>query len=175
MKRIRPFTGTGDEGYTATARARVRKDSDLIEAIGSVDELVAHLGLARALAGDLDDVEGTLKAIQTTLFRYNASLLGIRGYEVTGHDVSWLEQETLRYDGALPVLSRFMLPGGSQIGAQLHVCRTTCRRAERRVVKLMGSKVSEGYFIPFLNRLSSLLFVMARYANQSKGAKEELV
>jgi cob(I)alamin adenosyltransferase len=174
LVRAKPFTGTGDGGLTATGRTRIRKDSTLVEAIGSVDELVAHIGLARALSTDIEDVSTTLKAIQVSLFRFNAALLSIKGYEVTDSDVSWLEKETLQYDSKLPSLRRFILPGGTQLASVLHVCRTVCRKAERRVVRLkMGSKET-GFEIAFLNRLSSLLFVLARYVCTVQGAPEEL-
>jgi cob(I)alamin adenosyltransferase len=172
--RAKPFTGTGDAGLTATARSRIRKDSDLMEAIGTVDELVAYLGLARALSKEMEDVSATLRATQLTLFRYNAALLSIKGYEVTSADVAWLEKAALDYDSKLPTLRRFILPGGSHLGAVLHVSRTICRRAERRVVKMKIGKKRAGYEIAFLNRLSSLLFVLARYVCQVQGASEEL-
>jgi cob(I)alamin adenosyltransferase len=174
LAKTKPFTGTGDGGLTATARSRIRKDSDLIEAIGSVDELVAYLGLARALSADMEDVSATLRAIQVSLFRFNAALLSMKGYEVASSDVAWLEKEALDYDSKLPSLRRFILPGGTQLGGVLHVARTVCRRAERRVVRLrMGGKEG-GFEIAFLNRLSSLLFVLARYVCMLQGAPEEL-
>ncbi len=151
----------------------MRKDSKLIETIGSVDEVVAYLGLARALSDEFEDVSATLRAIQTTLFRFNASLLSIKGYEMTESDVKWLEGEAMKYDAKLPTLRRFILPGGTQLGAVLHVTRTVCRRAERRVVTLKAGK--EGIEVAFMNRLSSLLFVLARYVCQVQGAPEELV
>ncbi len=174
MARAKPFTGTGDGGLTATARSRVRKDSDQMEAIGTVDELVAYIGLARALSKEMEDVSATLRAIQLTLFRYNAALLSIKGYEVTSADVAWLEKASLDYDSKLPTLRRFILPGGSHLGAVLHVSRTVCRRAERRVVKMKIGRKPAGYEIAFMNRLSSLLFVLARYVCQVQGAPEEL-
>jgi len=174
LAKAKPFTGTGDGGLTATARSRIRKDSDLMEAIGSVDELVAYLGLARSLSKEMEDVSATLKAIQVSLFRFNAALLSMKGYEVTPSDVAWLEKEALDYDSKLPTLRRFVLPGGTQLGGTLHLARTVCRRAERRVVRIkMGSKEA-GLEIAFLNRLSSLLFVLARYACMVQGAPEEL-
>lgn len=173
--KAKPFTGTGDAGLTATARSRVRKDSNLMEAIGTVDELVAYLGLARAFSGELEDVSATLRAVQVTLFRFNACLLSIKGYEMTPSDVSWLEKEALKYDSRLPTLRRFILPGGTHLGAVLHVSRTVCRRAERRVVRIKLGKEKESSEIAFLNRLSSLLFVLARYVCQLQGAPEELV
>jgi cob(I)alamin adenosyltransferase len=174
LKKRKPFTGTGDEGFTSTAGGRIRKDSDLMEAIGSVDELVAQLGVARSLATAHEDIERTLKAVQTTLFRYNAALLSIKGYEITEDDVMWLEKETLTYDSKLPALSRFIIPGGTQLGATLHVSRTVCRRAERAVVRLEYQRKADTTKIAFLNRLSSLLFVLARYVNSLNGAHEEL-
>jgi cob(I)alamin adenosyltransferase len=174
LTKAKPFTGTGDGGLTSTAKSRVRKDSDLIEAIGSVDELVACLGLARVLAKEMEDVSTTLRAIEVSLFRFNAALLLIKGYEVTPSDVAWLEKEALDYDSKLPALKRFILPGGTELGGVLHVARTVCRRAERRVVRLkMGSREAHSE-IAFLNRLSSLLFVMARYVCMLQGAPEEL-
>jgi cob(I)alamin adenosyltransferase len=134
---------------------------------------VAYLGLARSLAKGFPDVSATLRAVQVTLFRFNAALLSIKGYEVTESDVAWLEKEALRYDSKLPTLRRFILPGGTELGGVLHVTRTVCRRAERRVVTLKAGDKG-GFEIAFLNRLSSLLFVLARYVCQLQGAPEEL-
>ncbi|HVP23316.1 MAG TPA: cob(I)yrinic acid a,c-diamide adenosyltransferase [Conexivisphaerales archaeon] len=174
MAKAKPFTGTGDSGFTATARARVRKDTDLMEAIGSLDELVAYLGLARALSKGMDDVSTTIRAVQVSLFRFSAALISMKGFEVTPSDVDWLEKETLEYDSKLPALRRFIIPGGTELSSVLHIARTICRRAERRVVRLKLGNKEAGCEIAFMNRLSSLLFVLARYTNMLQGASEEL-
>jgi cob(I)alamin adenosyltransferase len=174
----RIYTRTGDDGTTALGDGRrVRKDHRRIAALGAVDELNAVLGLV--LLGGLE-TEGTalLREVQNDLFDLGADLClpggGRRGrsrpprpapLRITAAQVALLEKTIDRFNASLPALKSFVLPGGSPAAAWLHLARTVCRRAERAVVALSGrSRVNERALI-YLNRLSDLLFVMARRAN----------
>jgi cob(I)alamin adenosyltransferase len=173
--KAKPFSGTGDRGDTSTATGRSPKDSPVIEALGSVDELVAFLGLARTKVKGHEEVSALLKEVQKTLFRYAAVLHGMKGYDITHEDVLWLEQRTLAFDKRLPGLRNFILPSGSEAAATIHVARAVCRRTERSVVALSRKEKIPENCIPFINRLSSLLFVLARYVNYEESQPEELV
>jgi cob(I)alamin adenosyltransferase len=171
------YTRAGDDGETALyGGGRVRKDDRRIEAIGTVDELNSALGvvrleLARSGVGPVgfDDL---LALLQNQLFDLGAELATRRpedrGTNLIRNDhVLSLEAEIDRYDAALEPLTAFILPGGSAAAAQLHVARGTCRRAERRLVELASSESIRPELLHYLNRLSDLLFVLARAANRA--------
>ncbi len=174
------YTGGGDRGETGLfGGGRVSKDDLRVEAYGAVDELNAVLGLART-AGLPGDLEALAARLQEELFVLGADLAtpvdstarGDRVVRLKAGAAEALEPEIDRLDARLPPLTTFILPGGSSAGAALHVARTVCRRAERRVVTLARKeKVSAGAIV-YLNRLSDLLFVMARSANAQKGIAE---
>ena len=166
------YTKTGDTGETSLFdNTRVSKADGRVDAYGDVDELNACLGAARAAGLDAD-LGDALAAIQKDLFALGARLADpsariagrITKAAITDQDVSRLEDTIDRLEAELPALRRFILPGGSPGGALLHLSRTVCRRAERRVIALGGEAV-EPILIVYLNRLSDLLFVMARAAN----------
>jgi len=176
---LKIYTRTGDRGETGLfGGTRVAKSHGRIEACGEVDELNACLGLARAsrLDPDLDQI---LDKIQRDLFALGALLADpgrkiaarVEKAALTTEDVSNLEQIIDRLEAALPALRRFLLPGGSQSGAILHLSRAVCRRAERRVVSLGVADVNP-IVLTYINRLSDLLFVMARTVNQRLGVQE---
>ncbi|MEM0116900.1 MAG: cob(I)yrinic acid a,c-diamide adenosyltransferase [Conexivisphaerales archaeon] len=173
--KAKPFSGTGDRGDTATAAGRVPKDSKIVEVLGSIDELVSFIGLARSMLSGHNDVDKILENIQRKLFVYAAVLHGMPGHEITQEDVDWVEKITVDIDSKLPPLKRFILPSGSQASAAVHVARTVCRRAERSVVALSKEKTLPPSALPFINRLSSLLFVLARYINYKDMHQEEYV
>ena len=172
------YTKTGDGGETGLfAGPRVGKDDARIEAYGTVDELNALLGVVRT-AGVSPEIDAIVEKVQNDLFGVGAELAtpdpkakGIR--RITAAEVTPLEDAIDRLDARLPRLKQFILPGGSPAAAQLHFARTVCRRAERRVVALAhrGESVSD-YVLTYLNRLSDLLFVLARAANQDDGQAE---
>jgi cob(I)alamin adenosyltransferase len=174
------YTKTGDDGTTGLfGGGRVAKDSLRIESYGTVDELNSVLGLARALglgAGH-DELVAT---VQEQLFVLGADLATPHGAmknfplpRVTPDDVVCLERAIDRLEETLPPLKSFILPGGSQAGAALHVGRTVCRRAERAVVMLAHEEPEIGPLpVQYLNRLSDLLFVLARAANHAVGVSE---
>ena len=169
---VKIYTKTGDEGDTSLFdKTRVSKADARVDAYGEVDELNACLGAVRASGLDAD-LTAVLETIQKELFAIGARLADPRSriaervtkVAVGGTDVARLEQTIDRLDAEVPVLRRFILPGGSMPGALLHLGRTVCRRAERRVVGL-GPDAVDPIVIVYLNRLSDLLFVMARAAN----------
>ena len=149
-----------------------------VDAYGEVDELNACLGAARA-AGIDADIATVLEGIQKQLFALGARLADpsariagrVTKAAITAADVEALEGTIDRLEAELPPLRRFILPGGSAAGAQLHVARTVCRRAERRVVALGPGEV-DSILVVFLNRLSDLLFVMGRAVNHRAGMPE---
>jgi cob(I)alamin adenosyltransferase len=184
----RIYTRSGDAGETNLAGGqRVGKDHPRIEAYGTVDELNAFLGLACASAADaeaacpaLRPLTASLRRVQHELFNLGSALatppgrMGPRQPRVTAESVAGLEREIDRYNEALPELASFVLPGGSRLNAELHACRTVCRRAERRVVELARSEPVEDVNVHYLNRLSDAFFVWSRWANRMLGAEETL-
>lgn len=173
------YTKTGDGGETALFdNTRVSKADARVDAYGEVDELNACLGAARAAGLDAD-LGDAIEAIQRSLFAVGARLADpsariaerVTKAAVAGGDVERLESTIDRLEAELPPLRRFILPGGSAAGSLLHLARTVCRRAERRVVAL-GPDAVEPNVLVYLNRLSDLLFVMARAANRRAGAVE---
>jgi cob(I)alamin adenosyltransferase len=173
------YTKTGDAGETGLfAGARVRKDDVRIEAYGTVDELNAVIGLARA-EGLPTEIEQTLERVQSELFSVGAELATPEpekhGTALVGDaHVVLLEKAIDNLEAGLPPLKQFILPTGCKGAAALHVARGVCRRAERRVVTLAGSPgagVSDR-IVRYLNRLGDYLFVAARFANQEAKAIE---
>jgi cob(I)alamin adenosyltransferase len=176
---VKIYTRTGDSGETGLFDGtRVPKSDARIAAFGDVDELGAWLGLARASGLDAD-LQSMLERIQRDLFAVGARLADpahkiagrVTKAAVTGEDVARLESWIDELEAALPPLRRFILAGGLPGGAALHVARTICRRAERAVVSL-GRGAVEPDLLTYVNRLSDLLFVMARSANNRAGAPE---
>jgi cob(I)alamin adenosyltransferase len=176
---VKIYTKTGDTGETSLFdKTRVSKADARVDAYGDVDELNACLGAARAARLDAD-LTAVLEQIQSELFAVGARLADpssriaarVDKAAITNAEVEQLELMIDRLDGQLPPLRRFILPGGSTAGALLHLARTVCRRAERRVVGL-GAGAVDPIIIVYLNRLSDLLFVMARVANDRAGTTE---
>ena len=166
----RIYTRHGDGGETHLGdMSRVPKTHPRIEAYGDVDELNAHLGVALATPGLPEAYAGWLRRVQNDLFDLGADLAVPPGGErererlrVTAAQVTWLEERCDEVNATLEPLRSFLLPGGTPAAAQLHVCRTVCRRAERRA--LLVEDVSPEV-VRYLNRLSDLLFILARGAN----------
>lgn len=173
LDRHEPFTRTGDSGTTTTAKGRVPKDSSVVEALGEVDELVAALGLAKVSLTHYQEIYSLIDELQRILFRYAAVIHRMPGFEINEKDVEWLETVSVSYDQKLPPLKKFIIPGGSEAAARLHFARTVCRRAERRVVALKEPYAPSKQCLSFINRMSSLLFVLARYVDHLEGFEEE--
>ena len=177
------YTKTGDDGETALfGGGRVPKSDRRVEAYGGVDELNSFVGLALTSVADTDIRRGLL-VIQHDLFAVGANLATPKGDDSRPRpqtpDVPvarveamerWIDQAT----DELPELRQFVLPGGTQGAAMLHVCRSVCRRAERAVVALGREEPLDDGIIPYLNRLSDLLFVWARLDNYRAGHADVL-
>jgi cob(I)alamin adenosyltransferase len=176
---VKIYTRTGDSGETALLGGkRVSKADPRVAAYGDVDELNAWLGFARAgalgneLATMIERIQRDLFAIGSRLADPGSKVASkVEKTAVTGDDVKRLEEWIDQLESEVPALRRFILAGGSPSGASLHVARTICRRAERNVVGLGRDEV-ESEVLVYLNRLSDLLFVMARVANRRAGAPE---
>lgn len=172
------YTRTGDAGQTSLFDGtRVSKADPRVDAYGEVDELNAWLGLCRAQSLDRD-LDEALVAIQKDLFALGAKLADpgsriaarVTKAALADDDVVRLEALIDKLEGELPPLSRFILAGGSEGGATLHVARAVCRRAERRMMSL--EPAPEEILIRYINRLSDLLFVMARVVNHRAAVPE---
>jgi cob(I)alamin adenosyltransferase len=174
------YTRTGDAGDTALfGGTRVSKDDPRVAAYGDVDEVNACLGAVSAQGELPADVAEILDHIQKDLFAIGARLADpaekiaerVTKVAVTDADVARLEGWIDRFEADLPPLRRFILPGGNRAGALLHLCRTVCRRAERSIVAL-GADAVDGHLLAYVNRLSDLLFVLARAVNHRAGQRE---
>jgi cob(I)alamin adenosyltransferase len=176
----RIYTRSGDSGETGLfGGQRAPKSATRIEALGAVDELNSALGVAAAECGDPEST-GMARRIQRSLFTLGAQLsapaLGNSPIaslpSLSQEHVAGLEDAIDRFESSLPDLAQFILPGGSKAGAQFHLARAVCRRAERACVRLNEQSPLDPVGLRYRNRLSDLLFVMARAANQRLGAEE---
>jgi len=177
-KTVKIYTRTGDTGDTSlVGGTRVRKSDPRVDAYGDIDELNAWLGLARASSSDRE-LDDELARVQRDLFALGAQLADpadkiagrIAKAALGDDDVARLERLIDRGEAELPPLKRFILAGGSPAGAALHVARTVCRRAERRMVSLQPPV--DAALLRYVNRLSDLLFVFARVVNHRAGSVE---
>jgi cob(I)alamin adenosyltransferase len=173
------YTRTGDDGTTGLGGGqRVAKDSLRIETYGTVDELNSQLGVA--LAGGLEPtLAEELARVQHELFHLGSDLCVLETDKaampvprIEDQHVRALETAMDRMTDALGPLTNFILPGGSVGAAQLHVARTVCRRAERLAVAVAREEAIGPFVIPYLNRLSDALFVMARWENRHRGVDD---
>jgi cob(I)alamin adenosyltransferase len=181
----RIYTRLGDVGETSLAGGqRTAKDALRVEAYGAVDELSAFLGCARVTleqsGARLDALGRIAERVQHELFNLGSMLATPPGCvqprqpQVTDAEVRQLEREIDRMNESLPALTSFVLPGGSRLASELHVCRTVCRRAERRVVALGRREEVPEEAVRYLNRLSDAMFVWSRWANLVLGSAEVL-
>ena len=165
-------TRTGDDGTTGLGdNTRVSKDSLRVHAMGDVDELNSHIGVL--LCDDMPaDVRALLVEVQHQLFNLGGEL-SIPGFELLKAEaVLALDEALATYNAQLPKLQEFILPAGSRAAAQAHVCRTVARRAERAVVALGMAEALKDTPRQYLNRLSDLLFVLARVLNRMNGGDD---
>jgi len=166
----RIYTKLGDGGETHLGdMSRVPKNHPRIEAYGEIDELNAQIGLTRAVGQVPDAWDAWLGHIQNDLFDCGADLSvpedpssDRERLRVVPEQVTWLEERCDEVNATLQPLKSFVLPGGSPAAAHLHVCRTVCRRAERRAIEVQGANPEVARY---LNRLSDLLFILSRAAN----------
>ena len=166
------ITRTGDNGSTGLANGeRIHKDAPRIKAIGEVDELNSSLGLL--LCEELpEEIRTALLGIQNTLFDLGSEL-GLSGQTCLSEtEVDQLENLAAKFDAPLPPLKEFILPGGTRAAAIAQLCRAICRRAERALIVLATTESVADSSRRYLNRLSDLLFVIARHINQHQGQAE---
>ncbi len=172
------YTGRGDKGQSAFGKKKLPKDNALFDLLGDLDELNSWTGLARVEAKK--DMAGILKTVQQTLFVIQAevAVTGF-GYETRGFKkidagkTKEVEEIIKNIDKKMPSLRKFVLPGGSELSARLDIARVVARRTEREAIKFNRIKKLSPELLQFLNRLSSLFFALARYANHKKGIREE--
>lgn len=181
------YTRTGDDGTTGLINGdRVKKDSLRIEACGAVDELNSAIGFVISTCL-YDELSSPLKPVQSCLFEIGAKIATPSDNstdqaqedphtetslsEPTRH-AQVLEQQIDAISASLPPLRQFVLPGGSELAARLHLARSICRRAERRCVSLVRDGLIQQQIVVYLNRLSDLLFTMARRANQLESIED---
>ena len=174
------YTKTGDTGETGLyGGTRVSKDARRVEACGTVDELNAWIGFVRSHVQDAE-IEASLHRIQNELFDVGADLATLDAHPRAANLrtprilTTELESEIDRFEAELPSLKNFILPGGSAAGAAIHLARTVARRAERCVVSLAQEESVNPEVLIYLNRLSDLLFVLARVVNHRLGDSEPL-
>ncbi|MBE0526768.1 MAG: cob(I)yrinic acid a,c-diamide adenosyltransferase [Candidatus Thorarchaeota archaeon] len=182
-KRI--YTRAGDKGKTGLLSGeQIDKADPRVESYGTVDELGTFLGVAKVHSSTR--IAEYIHNIQLKLFLINAELATnpdslesgdpLRNLErVTSTDVDFLEKIADELSEELPLLTNFVIPGGTKASAFLHVCRTVCRRAERRIVHLANSYPVNEDLIKYINRLSDLLFVMSRYENIEGGDGDQII
>ncbi|NDV63800.1 cob(I)yrinic acid a,c-diamide adenosyltransferase [Bacteroides sp. 224] len=172
MKKSRVYTKTGDKGTTALiGGTRVSKTHIRLESYGTVDELNAQLGLLMTYLNSEDDYAFVLR-VQNKLFTIGSHLatdqekVTLREESIiTTDDIEHMEQEIDKIDDSLPALQAFVIPGGTRGAAVCHVCRTVCRRAERRALALSEAYPVSLEVLTYLNRLSDYLFVLSRKLN----------
>lgn len=178
----RIYTRRGDSGDTSLAGGqRLPKDALRIECYGTVDELNAFVGMACLSASDgLPELAAILKRVQHELFNLGSILATLpedvhpKQARVTGVEIAQLEKEIDAMNDSLPDLRSFVLPGGTRLNTELHVCRTVCRRAERLAVALARDEQTPEDAVRYLNRLSDALFVWSRWVNHRLGVEEVL-
>lgn len=179
MKITKVYTRTGDKGQTSIIGGfRMSKASERLEAYGTVDELSSHLGLLAALLPEGDERNMIIR-IQNNLFNVCTNLATDQSKtplydsaKLADGEIELLEQEVDRMMQLLPERQGFVLPGGSKAAAQAHVCRTVCRRAERRIVALSEVAQISPETQQYVNRLSDYLFVLAKIINFNAGVSE---
>ena len=167
------YTKIGDKGTTKLVDGScVDKSDPRVDAYGSVDELNSYLGLVRSrLNAEFAELNSDLERIQNNLFSVGSLLAaGNKSTfdslpQIEGSHIAWLEQRIDRYSSDLPPLRNFILPGGHPVAAELHIARTVCRRAERMTSVIFKSENHLQEIFIFLNRLSDLLFTLARWYN----------
>jgi len=165
MSKSKIYTRSGDAGTTSLIGGmRVKKNSPRIEAYGTIDELIASLGVLRSLSIDDLSKESILR-IQKQLFKIGASLANplINNAQGDDKEIEFLESEIDRIEIYLPPLKNFIIPGGHPVSAQCNMARTVCRRAERKIIEIPIEDSTFQWNIKYINRLSDYLFILSRH------------
>lgn len=169
------YTRKGDSGYTTLGDKPISKDDFLVEAVGTVDELNSHIGMITAFNIQHSDIEACLTHIQHDLFDLGGELHLPQHIAITADKTTRLEELLDQYNATLPPLKEFLLPRGNPAAAACHIARTVCRRAERSLVRLHRQvALSNPEIIRYINRLSDLLFVIARLLAKEGNVNEQL-
>jgi cob(I)alamin adenosyltransferase len=182
----RIYTKSGDEGMTSLVNGRrVAKNHPRIDSYGTIDELNAHLGLVSASLEELVGSHPSLEPLMAVVVRVQHELFNMGSLlatdpgslfpgqaRITDSDVVALEADMDTMNAELPELQSFVLPGGSRLNAELHVCRTICRRAERLANSLAQNEEVQSEVLRYLNRLSDALFIFSRWVNHKMGLAE---
>jgi cob(I)alamin adenosyltransferase len=164
------YTGKGDTGKTSVVSGEeVLKDSTVIETIGNIDELNAVIGLNISICKHVE-IKNILHLIQSNLFIMGSEIACYKmqkdhNIRISDKDIKTIENHIDTINSLIPELTKFIFPGGSHLASNLHIARTVCRRVERVMVRCLAENKMETYMLVYLNRLSDLLFVLARYAN----------
>ena len=171
MVKSKIYTRKGDDGTTSLVGGkRINKSCNRVEAYGTVDELNANLGYLTTLLTNKHDVD-FIQCVQKKLFSIGSYLATepqkISGDIIPDDAVSGIENEIDRMDAALQSISSFILPGGCQAAAYCHVCRTVCRRTERRILALQNEQKIDANLMKYINRLSDYLFILSRFLNKA--------
>ena len=171
------YTKTGDDGTTGLVRGPRRSKADLrIECFGTVDEANSFIGMARLHTAAMPKLDRLLARVQNDLFDLGSDLAtpgadpagAAPSLRITAQQAEWIEEQIDHYNEALKPLTSFVLPGGTPLAVALHLARTVTRRAERLVVELIAAEPDvNNAVLVYLNRLSDLMFVMARVANSN--------
>jgi cob(I)alamin adenosyltransferase len=173
------YTKTGDNGTTGLyGGKRVAKHSIRVEAYGTIDELNAYIGLILAKQPD-ENIKKSLEKLNNLLFIAGSDAATpidsdkkMKIDRINNDDILWLEHEIDGYTQQLPEIKYFILSGGTETAALLHIARTVCRRAERRLTELASQENTGEFIVKFFNRLSDFLFTAARYVNYKAGIEE---
>lgn len=172
----KPNQGQGDSGesHLFGSGKKFPKDAPQFEALGALDELNTYAGYARAICED-SKIKEILKTIQNDLFTCQANLALEPGYKsdyipkLKKGRVEWLEEKIQKFEKDLPKLENFILPGGTKLAAVLHICRAKARTAERKIVAFSKEQGAEPAVQAYINRLSDVFFILARYSSQKEG------
>ena len=173
MKKAIIYTRTGDNGTTSLADGtRVAKNHPLVEAYGTLDELNSHIGLLTVAVAD-EETKKILEEIENTIFSIGCYIAahGKRECPVTADSVTAFEQHIDSIEASLPPVGGFLLPGNTEASARANVCRTICRRAERRLVDIAGNIAIEPHVMAYINRLSDYLFLLQRQLDRGEEKK----
>lgn len=170
------YTKSGDVGKSSLCglSEKFSKSTPRFDALGDIDELNSCIGVCRIQTKD-KEIDKILETMQKNLFMVGVSLATAKGparHEIKNSDLEEMEKTIDKYHSKLPELKKFILPGGSSLASHMHLARAVCRRAERKIVSLSEKEKINPVLLSYVNRLSSLLFVLARWANKTAGVKE---